>query len=90
MLKVPSPQTVRRDTALEMSGLDTSERRQRPSSSGSSKFSFRQPNVDLEQFQPIAFCCLKKESRPRIWFIKLMSWPYPLITNLRAGFIYTA
>ena len=77
MLKVPSSQTdVKHDTTLEMPGQAVSERRQRPRSSISSRLSFRPPEVDLEQFQPKAFFCLKRESKPRIWFIKLMSWPW--------------
>jgi hypothetical protein len=87
MLKVPSSQIdVKHDTALEMPHQGPSERRQRPSSV-SSKFSLRPPDVDLEQFQPLAFFCLKRESKPRIWFIKLMSWPYPLINELKTKFI---
>ena len=79
MLKVPTPQTeVRRgDAALEMPRDGRYEKRRRPASSVSSKLSIRQPDVDLEQFQPVAFCCLKRDSKPRIWFINLMSWPYP-------------
>ena len=91
MLKVPSSQPdVKHDTTLEMPGQTPSERRQRPRSSVSSKLSFRQPEVDLEEFQPKAFFCLKRESKPRIWFIKLMCWPYPFMTALKVEFIYTA
>lgn len=85
MLKVPSPQLggMRRETTLEMPGSGPSERRhRRPASSVSSRFSLRQPDVDLEQFQPVAFFFLRRESKPRLWFIKLMSWPYPLLRGI--------
>ena len=78
MLKVPTPQSVRRDVSLEISNVSQSDRRQRPCSSASSRLSFRQPELNMEHFQPVVFCCLKRENKPRIWFIKLMSWPYPL------------
>lgn len=33
----------------------------------------------LENFKPVAFYFLKREHLPRLIFINLVSWPYPLI-----------
>lgn len=31
-----------------------------------------------DTFQPVALCFLHRDSPPRRWFIRLVTWPYPL------------
>ena len=31
----------------------------------------------LQDFMPVAFFFLHREKRPRKWFIRLITWPYP-------------
>lgn len=31
----------------------------------------------FQDFQPVAFFFLHREKRPRRWFIRLVTWPYP-------------
>ena len=31
----------------------------------------------FQEFQPVAFFILHREQRPRRWFIRLVTWPYP-------------
>lgn len=74
MVKVPQFQNdPTKEAALEMGSI----REFQPASSHSKFSGTLQEEID--QFQPVAFCYLRRESKPRVWFIKLICWPYPLI-----------
>lgn len=34
----------------------------------------------FQDFMPVAFYFLHREKRPRRWFIRLVTWPYPFKT----------
>ena len=68
-------QNIRRMASLEMKRASQSERWQSLGSSESS----RESELNLKQFNPVAFWCLKRENKPRIWFINLVLWPYPFM-----------
>ena len=71
------PKTLRHKPSVEMTSFRLSPSpRNRPCGSTSSRPSVRQSNANFDQFEKVAFCCLKQESRPRRWFIKLVSSPY--------------
>lgn len=78
MLKVPKFSKNRtRETAMEMGSSSEPVDSPRHRSVSSSRLR----DADMDEFKPVAFYCLRRESRPRVWFINLMCSPYPFLKS---------
>lgn len=42
----------------------------------------------MENFKPTAFYILKREQHPRLFFIHLVSWPYPLLQIIQLYYLF--